>query len=122
SDGLGLLPKEYAAFLRRHRYLLIDDGTEVGGLDHSGIYYTEAPWLSDQHLPGSPFIVFAKYWRYADGDQLLFEPNNPHSPVSAHLHEHGPLFELFAPSFSRALWRIVHEYEAPDDDWETSAG
>ena len=103
------LPDEYRQFLMISRYLKIDDGFEVGGLDHEGVYVTEVPWVSRKHRPGVDYLVFANYWRYADGDQLMFDLSEPSQPVVAYLHEHGPLFEAYAPSFSLALWRLVHE-------------
>lgn len=106
--GVGL-PVEYRQFLSRFRYLKIDDGCEVGGFDHHGIYVTERPWVSNEHRPQVPYLVFANYWRYADGDQLMFDLSEPTNGVVAYLHEHGPLFEKYAPSFSLALWRLVHE-------------
>lgn len=103
------LPDEYRQFLRRCRYLKLDDGLEIGGLDHDGLAVTEVPWVSTEHRPGVEYLVFANYWRYADGDQLMFDLTEPGRPVVAYLHEHGPLFEHYAPSFSLALWRLVHE-------------
>lgn len=105
----GKLPSEYAHFLGQHRYLLLGDGWEVGGLDHEGVHHTEMPWLSDEHRPDHEYIVFANYWHYSDGDQLLIDTAAPGSPVLVYLHEHGPAFEPYAPSFSLALWRLVHE-------------
>ena len=105
------LPPEYRAFLSRCRYLKIDDGREVGGLDYDGLYVTESPWISEEHRVGVEYLVFANYWAYADGDQLLFDLSAPDYPVVAYLHEHGPLYEAFAPSFSLALWRLVYEGE-----------
>lgn len=110
------LPPEYRAFLSRCRYLKITDGLEVGGLDHDGRYVTERPWLSGNHRPGVEYLVFANYWAYADGDQLMFDMTDPACPVVAYLHEHGPLFEAFAPSFSLALWRLVHEIDEQGED------
>jgi hypothetical protein len=103
------LPSEYRGFLSLCRYLKIDDGCEIGGFAHDGVYVTENPWVSDQHCPGVPYLVFANYWRFADGDQLMFDLSDSSHPVVAYLHEHGPLFEAYAPSFSLALWRLVHE-------------
>jgi len=108
------LPDEYRQFLTTCRYLKIDDGIEIGGLDHDGLNVTEVPWVSGDHRPGVDYLVFANYWRYADGDQLMFDLSAPGRPVIAYLHEHGPLFEFYAPSFSLALWRLVHETN--DDD------
>lgn len=102
------LPDEYAAFLRSWRYLIIDDGYQIWGLDHEGVSIGW-PWLSDQHLAGHRYLVFGHYWRYADGDQLLFDLDDPATPVLAYLHEHGPSFEHYAPSFSLALWRALNE-------------
>ena len=103
------LPDEYRTFLKMSRYLKIDDGIEIGGLDHEGVYVTEVPWVSEEHRPGVKYLVFANYWRYADGDQLMLDLSESNRPVVAYLHEHGPLFEDYAPSFSLALWRLVHE-------------
>ena len=103
------LPDEYRRFLKISRYLKIGDGLEVGGLDHQGVYVAEVPWVSKDHRQGVAYLVFANYWRYADGDQLMFDLSEPSQPVVAYLHEHGPLFEDYAPSFSLALWRLVHE-------------
>ena len=103
------LPHEYREFLKLSRYVKIDDGIEIGGLAHEGVYVTERPWVSEKHRSGEKYLVFANYWRYADGDQLLFDLSEPGRPVVAYLHEHGPLFEDYAPSFSLALWRLVHE-------------
>jgi hypothetical protein len=103
------LPAEYRAFLRRWRYLVMDDGLRVWGFDHDGVS-VGGPWVSDEHRPGVQYLVFADYWRYADGDQLLFEVGDPGQAVVAYLHEHGPLYEGFAPSFSLALWRMVEEW------------
>lgn len=108
------LPREYRLFLKMSRYLKIDDGIEVGGLDHEGISVTESPWISDQHREGVEYLVFANYWCYADGDQLMFDLSEPDCPVVAYLHEHGPLFEDYAPSFSLALWRLMHEAQKND--------
>jgi hypothetical protein len=112
------LPDEYRRFLSVCRYLKIDDGLEIGGLDHDGVFVTEVPWLSKQHQPGKELLIFANYWRYADGDHLLFDLSEPGPPVVAYLHEY-PLFQTYAPSFSLALWRLVHEAERakelPDD-------
>jgi hypothetical protein len=105
------LPPEYRAFLSICRYLKIDDGCEIGGLPHDGIHVAAVPWISDEHRPGTSYLVFANYWRFADGDQLMFDLSDPDYPVVAYLHEHGPLYELYAPSFSLALWRLVHEIE-----------
>jgi hypothetical protein len=110
ESGIGIpLPAEYRRFLSNCRYLKLDDGREVGGLDHAGVHFTESPWVSDLHRKGVEYLVFANYWQYADGDQLMFDLSEPGPPVVAYLHEHGPLFELYAPSFSFALWRLVHE-------------
>jgi hypothetical protein len=103
------LPDEYRQFLKMCRYLKVDDGIEVGGLDHEGVCVTEVPWVSDEHRTGEKYLVFANYWRYADGDQLMFDLSETSQPVVAYLHENGPLFEDYAPSFSLALWRLVHE-------------
>lgn len=104
-----LLPPEYRIFLSRCRYLKIGDGREIGGLPYRGCYVTVSPWISDEHREGVEYLVFANYWIYADGDQLLFDLSDPSYPVIVYLHKHGPLYEMFAPSFSLALWRLIHE-------------
>ena len=103
------LPSEYRQFLTICRYLKIDDGCEVGGFDHHGLYVTQRPWVSKEHRTGVPYLVFANYWRFADGDQLMFDLSDDSHAVVAYLHEHGPLYESYAPSFSLALWRLVRE-------------
>jgi len=103
------LPKEFRQFLRLHRYLKMGDGFEIGGLTNGGIGVTAGIWLSREHRSNVPYLVFAEYWLYSDGDQLMFDLSEPHQPVVAYLHEHGPAFELYAPSFSLALWRLLHE-------------
>ncbi len=92
------LPNDYSRFLLGWRYLDIDCGLRIGD-----------SWISEQHRPPYKYFVFADYWNYADGDQLMFDLNVPDTPVVLYLHEHGPLIEYFAPSFSLALWRMVHE-------------
>ena len=44
--------------------------------------------------------------------QAFHAVGGPSPVVVAYLHEHGPLYEGFAPSFSLALWRMVHEGRA----------
>ncbi len=105
----GSLPQEYERFLRQWRYLMLGDGYRVWGLDHDGVSIGW-PWLSDQHRVGQRYLVFGDYWRYADGDQLMFDLDDPSMPVVAYLHEHGPLIEEYAPSFSLALWRMAREW------------
>ena len=108
ASELGLLAPEYRTFLRLWRYLLIDDGLQVWGFDHEGVSIGR-PWVSAEHEPGVEYVVFADYWRYADGDQLLLEVGGNDQQVFAYLHEHGPRIEWFAPSFSLALWRMAEE-------------
>ena len=103
------LPAEYRQFLTLCRYMTLGPGAEVGGFNYNGISIAVSPWLSDEHRPGVEYLIFADYWRYADGDQLMFDMSDIGRPVIAYLHEHGPLFEFYAPSFSLALWRLVHE-------------
>jgi hypothetical protein len=103
------LPEEYRAFLGSWRYLILDDGLVVWGLDHEGVSVGR-PWVSNKHRSGVRYLVFGYYWGYADGDQLLIDLDEPKYPVAVYLHEHGPLFESFAPSFSLALWRMVEEW------------
>ncbi|MCR9118458.1 MAG: SMI1/KNR4 family protein, partial [bacterium] len=75
------LPAEYREFLSRCRYLKIDDGCEIGGFAHDGVYVTEIPWVSDQHRFGVPYLVIANYWRFADGDQLMCDLSDANHPV-----------------------------------------
>lgn len=105
----GNLNSELRQFYSSCRYLCIDDGVNIGGFDHNGVFPAEPLWISNEHFPSKKFLVFGAYWRYADGDQLLIDLDDPKQPVVAYLHEHGPLFEYFAPSFSFALWRMTHE-------------
>jgi hypothetical protein len=51
------LPEEYAQFLRCWRYLIVNDGLQIWGLDHEGVSIGW-PWLSDQHLAGHRYLVF----------------------------------------------------------------
>ena len=102
------LPAEYRAFLSICRYLKIADGLEIGGFDHEGIFVAEVPWISDKHREGVRYLVFANYGEFGDGDQLMFDLADPARAVTAYLRGHEPRFETFAPSFSLALWRIVH--------------
>ena len=103
------LPSEYRAFLGNWRYLVLNDGLQVLGFDHGGVS-AGSPWVSAQHRAGVRYRVFADFWRYADGDQLLLAIDEPGQEVVAYLHEQGPLFEAFAPSFSLAVWRMVEEW------------
>lgn len=117
ESELGLaLPAEYREFLAMYRYLKIDDGHEIGGLAHQGIHVTENPWISKKHRTGISYLVFANFWSFADGDQLMFDLSDATHPVIAYLHDYGPLFEAYAPSFSLALWRLVFEIEYEDLD------
>jgi hypothetical protein len=112
ESDLGMpLPVEYRAFLANWRYLIIGDGLKVWGIEHNGVSIGW-PWISDGHRAGVRYLVFGDYWGYADGDQLMFDLSGPVQIVVAYLHEHGPLYEDFAPSFSLAPWRMVHEDRA----------
>jgi hypothetical protein len=106
--GAGL-PGEYRRFLTRCRRLDLDDGFRVFGVAHDGDVESDEPWVSDTHREGFRYLVVANYFRLADGDQLLIDLRDPNHAVVAYLHEEGPLFEPYAPSFSLALWRFVHE-------------
>ena len=70
--------------------------------------------MSTEHLRGSRYLVFGHYWAYADGDQLLYDVDSQSAKVIAYLHEHGPLYESYAPSLSLALWRMIDEIEDCD--------
>jgi hypothetical protein len=102
------LPNEYRLFLKSFRYLVMDDGRRIWGFDHERISIG-GPWVSEEHRLGVRYLVFADCWNYADGDQLMFDLGDPEQVVVAYLHEHGPLYEEFAPSFSLALWRLAYE-------------
>jgi hypothetical protein len=109
ESTLGMpLPAEYRAFLANWRYLILGDGLKVWGFDHEGVG-VGSPWVSDHHRPGVRYLVFGDYWGFADGDQLMFDLSEPSQVVVAYLHEHGPVYEEFAPCFSLALWRMAHE-------------
>ena len=100
------LPAEYRLFLSRWRYLDCGTGLLFWGLPFEGVSLG-SPWVSEEHQPGKRYLVFADYWAYADGDQLMFDLDDPSAPVVLYLHEHGPLIVSFAPSFSLALCRAL---------------
>jgi hypothetical protein len=103
------LPAEYRAFLSRWRYLDVGPGLTVWGLDHEGVSLG-SPRLSASHPVAGRYLVVGDYWRFADGDQLLFSFDAPGTPLVVYLHEEDPpAVESFAPSFSLALWRLAHE-------------
>ena len=104
------LPQEYRQFLQDWRYLAIEDGLQVWGFPQGGIGIG-TPWVSDEHRLGVTYLVFGYYWGFADGDQLMFDLSESNQEVVLYLHEHGLLYESFAPSFSLALWRMVDEWE-----------
>ncbi len=103
------LPEVYREFLRRVRYVVLDDVVSIAGLEYNGVSIGEDLWVSDEHHTQQEVLVFGAYWRYADGDQLVIPLGIDDPPVVAYLHEHGPLFEYFAPSFLGALWRLAFE-------------
>ncbi|MEI6236289.1 MAG: SMI1/KNR4 family protein [Planctomycetota bacterium] len=103
------LPSEYRSFLQKWKYLIIDDGLHIWGFKHKGLSIG-SPWVSDKHRRGVRYLVFGYYWGFADGDQLMYDLSDPKQSVVAYLHEHGPSYESFAPSFSLALWRMVEEW------------
>jgi hypothetical protein len=105
------LPNEFRKFLTLHRYLLLGDGMNIGGLDHDGVHHAEHVWVSTDHASDVNYLVFGAYWAYADGDQLMFDLSKPTQPIVVYLHEHGPRIEPFAPSFSLALWRLVSDMD-----------
>lgn len=106
--GVGL-PGEYRRFLARCGRLDLDDGFRVFGVAQDAGDGSHEPWVSDTHREGFRYLVVADYFRLADGDQLLIDLRDPNHAVVAYLHEEGPLFEPYAPSFSLAPWRFVHE-------------
>jgi hypothetical protein len=102
------LPTEYFQFLSRWCYLNIElSGMEIWGTSYKGNSIGR-PWVSSEHRTPYKYLVFGSFWKYADGDQLMFDLNDATAPVVIHLHEHH-LIEYFAPSFSLALWRMVYE-------------
>jgi len=109
ESNLGIaLPIEYAWFLRQWCYLSGPTGMRIWGISYKNVSMGR-PWVSETHNAPHEYLVFGDYWNYADGDQLMFDLSIEETPVVAYLHEHGPLVEYFAPSFSLALWRMVHE-------------
>ena len=46
---------------------------------------------------------------WGDGDQLYFDLADPGQAVYVYVHEHGPVYEVYAPSFTTALYRMAHE-------------
>ena len=104
ESSLGrLLPSEYREFLRRCRYLNLSDGLQIGGLDYDGVQVADSPWISVSHRKDTEYLIFASYWRYADGDQLMFDLSDAEHPVAAWLHEHGPLVRLRSVLFTGAV-------------------
>jgi hypothetical protein len=99
------LPTEYRQFLSRCRHLLLSDGFRIYGFGDR----VRSPWISDEHRRGFTFLVIGEYWGYADGDQLMINMNVPEHPVVSYLHEENGATVDYAPSFSLALWRLVHE-------------
>jgi hypothetical protein len=112
------LSDEYKEFLRRWRYLEVGSGVSIGGLDWNGVSNNGSLWVSDQHPTGGPCLVLGYCNQYADGDQWLMMPGEER--VLLYLHEFGPRIEEFAPSFSLALWRVIHENVTwgEDEDFE----
>ncbi len=102
------LPAEYRTFLRHWRYLIIDEGLQIWGFGHKGVTIG-SQWRSTEYRSGYEYLIVGDYWNYADGDQLMFDMNDRGHSVYVYLHEDGPAYELFATSFSLALWRMVHE-------------
>ena len=103
------LPTDYRLLLKQWRYLQISgDGCSIWGLPYKGISFG-GPWISEKHVPGRKFMVIGEYWRYADGDQLMFDLQDRGIPVVMWLHEAGPRVEHFAPSLSLAVWRLVYD-------------
>ena len=101
------LPDEYKEFLRRWRYSEVGSGVRIYGVKWRGRWVVDEPWVSDEHPTGGPCLVLADCNQYADGDQWLMMPGEER--VGLYLHEDGPRIEEFAPSFSLAVWRVVHE-------------
>jgi hypothetical protein len=106
-------------FLEQWRYLVIDDGRKIYGFDHDGVYLSSRPWISHEHSEDNACLVIGDCFQYADGDQLIVRVSGGKcdQPVLLYLHEAGPKTEVLAPSFSLALWRLVHE-ELEGEEWD----
>jgi hypothetical protein len=107
------LPSSYREFLLTHRYLALSDGVSVLGIHKEGEVGYGGPWLSSEHEPGKQWLVVGKYWRYADGDDLLMEVAT--GRIYAYLHEYEGKIEPFADSIQKAVYRMVNE--VPDDEY-----
>ncbi len=90
------LPPDYRYFLNRY-----------GGHEFSDEIELLEPWPSEEHVPGSTYWVIGKYWKHADGDDLLIDPVS--GEVYVYLHAQRGKLEAYAPSFSRALFRLSNE-------------
>jgi hypothetical protein len=119
EDELGMpLPAEYAAFLRQHRYLVVSDSSHtIYGLRWEDEFVVFSPWISNEHDPQRRYLVMGNCYSYADGDQLLMDLDDPEQRVFLYLHEArvyidvpGSKIELYAPSFSLAVWRLAHSW------------
>lgn len=110
EDELGIkLPLEYRYLLSQYRYVSNGTGICIYGLDYKDTYVSGRPFVFPPlNVPGT-FLAVGDYWRFANGDQLLIQLDDPQEPVLAYFHKQGPLLEFYAPSFSIALWRLVHE-------------
>jgi hypothetical protein len=106
EDNLGTkLPAAYQEIILAHRYVAVDDGAVIFGMDPSGLY--GPPWLSDEHEPGRSWLVIGRYWMYADGDDLLMDPGS--GEVYVYLHEYEGRIEGFAGDAKEALYRLAFE-------------
>jgi len=105
------LPEEYGAFLQKWRSLRVD---------YSEVYGPESgfgPWVSDEHDPLHKYLVVGKCKSFSDGDELLIELDQPEQRVFQYVYEAwvyvdvpGAKIELYAPSFSLAIWRLIHDW------------
>lgn len=100
------LPPEYREVLQSYKYLCLDDSRMLFGGEHNGISYGSM-WSSDTHESGRLWLVIGQYWVYADGDDLLMDPNT--GAVYVYFHENGGKIEMFADDAKKALYRLTVE-------------
>ena len=107
------LPGSYKDLLKEYRYLALSDSCSVLGIHREGEAGYGGPWLSDQHEEGHNWLVVGRYWRYADGDDLLMDPET--GAVYVYLHENEGRVEFFANNISAAVYRMV--FEVSDEEY-----
>lgn len=107
------LPESYKDLLKEYRYLALSDNCSVLGIHKEGEAGYGGPWLSDQHEEGRNWLVVGKYWRFADGDDLLMDIET--GAVYVYLHEYEGKIEFFAKNISAAVYRMV--FEVSDEEY-----